>query len=265
MPRPKDGYKNAAGHPIPGVHDPITRFMDTTALKFWAYKQGKAGKPLFDRTAIDIGSCVHTMAELDLQGQSAKAIKFFLDNTLRDPNDIAKAQASFDAFCRWREQFHVRPYLQEKALISERFQFAGTPDTIAIINNQLGILDFKTSPTVYPDNLVALAAYGQLWTENNPELPLAAGYHMIILPKDGSGFQHYAYADLSEHWRLFQLYLQAYHLDKECSAKEVLAGSPIPKSNGKPRVRIAAPSVRASMTMGEVLRAYGHVNGGARA
>src|SRR5260370_3745820 len=59
MPRPAKGYTNAAGDAIPGTHDPISRFMDQTALKFWAYKRGQQGLPLFDRAAIDIGSAVH--------------------------------------------------------------------------------------------------------------------------------------------------------------------------------------------------------------
>src|SRR5260370_16322743 len=59
MPRPANGYTNAAGDSIPGTHDPISRFMDQTALKFWAYKRGQQGLPLFDRAAIDIGSAVH--------------------------------------------------------------------------------------------------------------------------------------------------------------------------------------------------------------
>ncbi len=36
MPRPKNGYVNAAGQPVPGTHDPINRFMDKTALMHWA-------------------------------------------------------------------------------------------------------------------------------------------------------------------------------------------------------------------------------------
>ena len=56
MPRPKNGYHNAAGQPVPGTHDPINRFMDKTALMHRAYNRGKDGMPLYDRAAIDIGS-----------------------------------------------------------------------------------------------------------------------------------------------------------------------------------------------------------------
>jgi hypothetical protein len=71
MPRPKQGYVQ----PIPGTHDPISRDMDQTALKFWVYKRGQQRLPLFDRAAIDIGSTVHGMAELDLRGRRYREIE----------------------------------------------------------------------------------------------------------------------------------------------------------------------------------------------
>jgi hypothetical protein len=102
---------------------------------------------------------------------------------------------------------------QERALVSETWQYGGTPDTIAVIGGGLGLLDLKTSPKPYPDHLVALAAHGVLREENNPQHPLAS-YHLICLPKDGSDFAHHAYADLGPQWELFKLWLAAYRLEK---------------------------------------------------
>lgn len=275
MPRPKEGYRNAAGQPIPGTHDPINRFMDGTALKFWAWKMGKEGKNLFDRTAMDIGTAVHTMIELDLKGQPDADIQFFVTQTVKDAGDLDKAQSAFAAWRTWSAKNQMRPYAQETPLVSEKHQFGGTPDLIATIGNGLGLVDFKTSAKgdVYPDKLVALAAHGKLWTENHPDMPLTAGYHLIMLPKDGTPPRHYAYADLKPHWKLFKTYLKAYHLDKACSDKKVLAGVKFQSASAaptvpaapaeptpikKPRVRVATVSQRPA-TMAEIMRAYGHV------
>ena len=57
MPRPAQGYTNAAGKSIPGTHDPINRFMGSTALKFWAYKRGQKGLPLW-LTGTDVALVV---------------------------------------------------------------------------------------------------------------------------------------------------------------------------------------------------------------
>jgi hypothetical protein len=113
-------------------------------------------------------------------------------------------------------------------LVSEAFQYGGTPDTIALIDGGLGLIDFKTSAKPYPDHLVALAAHGRLWEENHPQDPLSS-YHLICLPKDGSAFRHHAYADLSLQLRLFTLWLDAYRLEKGCTiAKAKAAAKPKP-------------------------------------
>jgi hypothetical protein len=158
MPRPKNGYVNAAGEPVPGTHDPISRYMDQTALKIWAHKQGLAGLPLYPRAAIDIGSTVHGMAELDLKGRPDREIEAYCHECLAAPDHLRKAFSSFQQFRAWRQQCHVRAIAQEKPMVSETWQYGGTPDTIAMINGGLGLLDFKTSARPFPDHLVALAA-----------------------------------------------------------------------------------------------------------
>jgi hypothetical protein len=284
MPRPANGYRNAAGEPIAGTHDPISRYMDQTALKIWAHKQGLAGLPLYQRAAIDIGSTVHGMAELDLKGRPDREIEAYCHQCLAAPDHLRKAWSAFQQFRAWRQQCHVRAIAQERTLISETWQYGGTPDTIAMIGGGLGLLDFKTSPKPYPDHLVALAAHGKLWEENNPQ-HLLSSYHLICLPKDGSDFAHHAYADLTPQWELFKLWLAAYRLEKGCTLAKAakteapkLAAKPVeattapvaapkrarkPKLANKPPVAAAlaliAPPPMASLSMAEILRSYGHV------
>lgn len=269
MPRPKNGYVNAAGAPIPGTHDPISRYKDYARLMHWAHKQGQQGLPLYDRAAIDIGSTVHGMAELDLRGRPDREIEAYAHEALVSPDHLQKCFASFQAFRDWREQCHVRAIAQEVPLVSEAHQFGGTPDTIAMIGNGLGLIDFKTSAKPYPDHVLALAAYGELWRENHPQQPLTS-YHLLILPKDGSPFQHHAYTDLSQQWKLFTLYLEAYRLDKACSnlldgdgvvASGVKPAAQAPQKAAKPRLRAKAHATSSAptLTMAEMLRAYGHV------
>jgi hypothetical protein len=277
MPRPSGGYINAAGQPIPGTHDPISRYMDQTALKIWAYNQGKAGLPLFARSAIDIGSAVHAMAELDLRGRPDREIEACAHEVLTAPDDLRKAFTAFGEFRRWREQCHVRAIAQECALVSETWQYGGTPDTIAMIGGGLGLIDFKTSPKPYPDHLVALAAHGRLWEENHPQQPLNS-YHLLCLPKDGSAFRHHAYADLGTQWKLFTLWLEAYRLEKEgrttkpapqAKAESPKATIPTPRrpvrkpaAPPKPPVIKPPPLIappRRCLSMAEILRSYGHI------
>jgi hypothetical protein len=248
MPRPKNGYANAAGQSVPGTTDVTGRYKDSGALMHWAHKQGAAGLPLYERSPLDIGSAVHKMAELDLIGASDREIEASLHTYLSAPNHLQMAHASFRAFREWREQCRVRPLAQEVSIVSEKHQFGGTPDLVAIINNGIGLVDFKTSKGVYSEMKVALAAHGALWNETHPKQALDS-YHLIVLPKDGGPFQHHAYGDLQREWEIFQLWLRAYHLEKAKPAK------PAPeKPAAKPRIRVKVISVR-SLSMEEMLRA----------
>jgi hypothetical protein len=47
------------------------------------------------------------------------------------------------------------------------YQYGGTPDTIAMIGNGVGLIDFKSSPNPNFDHLVTLAAHGRLRQETH--------------------------------------------------------------------------------------------------
>lgn len=272
MPRPKDGYRNAAGLPVPGTSDINGRFMDRSRLLYWAFNRGKSGAAkLYDNDAVDIGTCVHAMAELDMKGETEESIRFYLAATLRDPDQREKASNAFDAFRQWRQEFHVSALHQEVSLVSERLQFGGTIDTVARIRNGRGLVDFKTTKSgeVYEDMPLQLAAYGILWDETHPDEPLDQGYHLILLPKDGGRPIHreFTHEQLNPFRQLFWLYRRAYDYAAVTSDPKTLAGIAV-----APSVKPAEPKVHAARkprakpaiaprpsTMAEMLRSYGHV------
>jgi hypothetical protein len=219
MPRPPDGYHNRAGDPIPGTHDPISRFTDKTRLMYWAHKQGRLGIPLNDPTAIDIGSTVHLMAEHDLFDRDDGVILQAAYSRLKHEADIAKAITCFNEYRAWRTRVWLDPIAIEEALVSERLQYGGTPDLVAWAGNRRGIKDFKTSTEVYLEHLLGLAGHMGLWNENFPDQPIET-CSIILLPKDGSGFRECVWdaADLAPYWQQFQLQLACYRLLPECEA-----------------------------------------------
>lgn len=266
MPRPSGGYHNAAGQPVPGTSDITGRFMNRTRLLYWAFSRGKQGcAKLYDDTALSIGTAVHMMAELDLQDRDQADIDFYLNATLGAEEDRTKARTAFAAFRKWRDQFHVRAHAQECSLVSEKLQFGGTLDTVAVIRNSLGLLDFKTSASgeVYEDMVLQLAAYGILWNETHPNQQIDAGYHLIVLPKDGSKPVHreFSEAQLQPFRSKFWLYRKAYDLDATCNDPKVLKGAGVkPSPKARTSIPKPPPMMRPS-TMAEILRGYGHVKG----
>jgi hypothetical protein len=269
MARPSNGYRNSAGQPIPGTTDITGRFKDYSGLMRWAFWCGKQGHAqLYDKSALDIGTCVHVMAEFSMRGQPDKDIEFYLTATLRDPEHQDKARTAFAAFLRWRSEFAVEAYKQEISLVSEALQFGGTLDAIATIRDGLGLVDFKTSKdaVVYPEHLIQLAAYGILWDETHPNEPLTAGYHLIVLPKDGSKPVHREFTreQLHPHRQQFWLFRKAYDFDAACNDPMLLKGVPVKPS--KPKATKPAPKAPATpASIGELMRAYGLIREEARA
>lgn len=243
MPRPKDGYKNAAGQPIPGTHDPISRYMDRSALMIWAHKRGEQGLPLWGRDAIDIGRTVHAMADLDLQSRPDKDIEKVVCDAGLCRNDHDKAMRSFMQFRKWRMNCHLQPIALETSLVSEAHQYGGTPDCIAVIGDKVSLVEFKTSVKPYPDHLVAMAAHAQLWNENHADQPIEA-FHWIGLPKDGSEFQHHAYADLSAQWEIFTGYLDLWRIEKGITRKRTVKPATVVPA---PKTRLATPAMATSV------------------
>jgi hypothetical protein len=213
VPRPTDGYRNAAGKQVPGVHDITNAYVPKPALVGWAYGRGKAGLQLYEQATLDIGSTVHAMAELDLRGRDAAEIEACAKQALSDPDHRATARKAYEAFCAWRETNSVKAIAHEVTIVSETHQLGGTPDCIAWIGGEVGLLDFKTCtkapPKPYHEQLLAMAAHATLWNEQNPRQKVQS-CHLIYLPKDGSGHRHHSYAGFDSLWREFRCLLTAF-------------------------------------------------------
>ncbi len=217
MPTPKLGYFLRDGTRVPGTTTIIGRWKDSGALMQWAFRQGKEGKSrLYEETekAADIGTCVHTMVEMEMSGGGQQQIIDYTNTTLPNPDMRQKAWSGFNAYQAWSKNYNVRVIAQEIQLVSEKYKFGGTPDFVGVANNTLALFDIKTSGGIYTDYLVQVAAYGELWNENNPDNPITGGYHILRFSKENGDFGHHHYADLSEAWRQFVLFREAYDIDK---------------------------------------------------
>lgn len=218
MPTPKKGYFLKDGTKVPGTTTVIGRFKDSGGLLHWAFKQGKEGKDrLYDEAekAADIGSCAHGMVEMKVHGKNDAEINEWAGNTLSDPDALEKARSAFGSYLAWAKNFKVKIIEQEIQLTSEKYRYGGTPDAIGLIDNQLVLLDWKTSNSVYADYLIQLAAYRQLWEENNPDKPITGGFHLLRFAKEHGDFAHHYFPNLDNAWRQFILFREAFDIDKE--------------------------------------------------
>lgn len=215
MPHPKGGY-HINGVSVPGVTTIINRFKDSGGLLYWAFEQGKAAQRgeiqhLYDKRdeAAEAGGLAHDMVEAYNRGLPLP------DLSGHQPLIVQHARQGFDNFLRWKENNRIEIIKHEIELVSEEHLFGGCPDAIGRdANGLLCLLDWKTSNHVFTDYMLQLAAYAQLWEENNPLDPLVGGYHLCRFAKEQADFSHHYWLDLTEALVMFLILRRAYEIDQ---------------------------------------------------
>jgi hypothetical protein len=167
---------------------------------YWANKMGRKGVRLQDAydTATVPGTIAHYLIECWLKGEDVDLSEY-------KAMEIEPAQTAFDNFMDWVNQVKFYAIEVEPNLVSETLKFGGTPDLIANIHGKVCVVDWKTGRT-YEDLFLQLAAYGKLWEENRPSMPIE-GYACLRIPKnkDVPSF-HYSKWDTlpDEAWEAFE-------------------------------------------------------------
>lgn len=196
------------GKRVPSVTTVLSRFKDAGGLIHWAWSLGAEGKDYRQERdkAATVGTACHSLVEADIRGTEPDTAQF--------PDEVMeKAHQAFANYERWRDQTHLKPIEAEVSLVSERYRYGGTFDAV-LIDGELSLADWKTSNRPYPEHLIQLAAYGNLWHEHNPDKPLTGGYHLLLFSKDHGDWSHKHFAELDEPWEAFKLMRELYELDK---------------------------------------------------
>lgn len=207
MPTPSKGYW-LNGKRLPSVTTVLSRFKESGGLIHWAWDLGMQGKDYRDvrDAAADAGTCAHDMVECFIRGREFNPQPYQWD--ILEP-----AQNAYGAFRRWAEQSNLLPDRTEVQLVSKQFLYGGTLDAVTL-GDELHLLDWKSSNSVYPDYLMQLAAYGQLWNEAYPDQPVR-GYDLVRFSKTKGDFAHYSFVDLSRELEQFLRYRICFDADKE--------------------------------------------------
>jgi hypothetical protein len=130
--------------------------------------------------------------------------------------EIAKqAIQGYENYLSWEKNNNMKIISIEDQLVSKEYLFGGTPDCIFEHDGVLSIGDFKTSNAIYQDYLIQIAAYRQLWNENNPTKLITGGFHLLRFSKENADFTHHYWSELDDAWEQFKLFRKSYDLDKK--------------------------------------------------
>lgn len=175
---PTIAYKNKAGKKIPSQSTIKSQIgWGSGGLSYWHWKQGHEGVPWADiyKTATRPGSAAHLM------------IEHYLHNTEPDLSDytIEELELAYNAmqgFESWLNQWQVEPVYIEPNLVSEVYQYGGTPDLICKVKGKWALCDWKTGKGPYASIFIQLELYRRL-IEENYSIDIEE-YHVLRIPKN---------------------------------------------------------------------------------
>ena len=144
-------FKEQCGYDVDGGWFPrVTKIVEIKAkpqlYKFYAEVGFDEGEKIKAESARE-GTMIHETFEKMLVGEKPPV----------DPS-IAPAIAAAVEFIG-ENRIHVDPEFVERRVVNYRHRYAGTIDTLALIGGKFGILDIKTSLSIYRDYNLQTAAY----------------------------------------------------------------------------------------------------------
>jgi hypothetical protein len=197
------------GKRVPGVTTVIDSQSgwNKRALMMWAVREATAGNdPMQQKAkAADAGTVCHELIRSHFTEKP-------FDWTVY-PADVVKAgKRAYAGFESWREQYSFTLVASELSLVSPELKCGGTLDLVVSQDDDTYLVDFKTSKGVYPEFIVQVAAYANIYEEVQG-VPISLAY-ILHLDKESGEFTTYPIPrdtidtafTVFTHWRdLYQL------------------------------------------------------------
>lgn len=176
-------YNNASGDQIPSVTT-VLKIINKDSLIGWANHLGwkrKSVKTVLDETSY-VGTMAHNYAESIMRGES---IDFHeLQGVRMDlVTDILNCVKSFRLW--WMaNSYRVKPILIETQLADD--ECGGTPDVVCELDDELCILDFKTSSAFYYTQFLQICKCADLYEHVTGRNSKVQNVAILRFNKDGS-------------------------------------------------------------------------------
>lgn len=156
-------FKEENGYDINGIWYPRVTAIVSIKAKPALYKY-YAGLPSFEageaikEKSAEEGTLIHNAIETILKKEKPDI-----------PDSIKPAMTAFYDFYSRHE---ITAHKVEERIISAKHHYSGTLDVLAEINGRLGVLDIKTSQSIYRDYNIQTSAYIEALKENQNLPPL---------------------------------------------------------------------------------------------
>ena len=205
-------YRLESGLIVPGVTSIIKEWSaGGEFLVKWANNLGLEGidsNKYRDETA-DIGKLAHAMIV-----EKLGSVK--VDFSDYSENEIEQAQFAVHRFDNWTKEHKVKTIECEKELVSEKNEYGGTIDLIAMVDNIKESVDFKTGKQLYAKHYVQMAGYDKLLIENDIKVQR---WRLLNIPRtNGEKFWEDVIDDEEQmrvFWNMFLSCREMYKIHKQ--------------------------------------------------
>jgi hypothetical protein len=177
-------------------------------LVVWANRLGLAGidSTKFKDKMADIGTIAHLLVMHHLKGTTPDLDEF-------SKADIDTANNCMKSFYEWEKIHKLEPTLLETPLVSDIYNYGGSPDFVGKVDGVMEIIDFKTGKAIYGEYLTQTAAYRQLVKEKGYIVNRA---RILRIGRDDSeGFEERLTTKFDLDFELFRHCLAIYNIQKE--------------------------------------------------
>ena len=205
-------YKLNDGTPVPSVTTVLSNLgWSKEGLMYWAWKLGTEGRDYrkVRKEAAGVGTVVHRMIEEHIKGNTEDSAALQALNE----EDAMMASQSFNMYLKWEKRTKPKFRFTEVSLVSEKYRFGGTLDAVGEIDDEMFLMDFKTSNAVYPDHVIQGAAYRALWNEVH-SVQLSEGFYLLRIGKEG-GFHDHWINETALAWGAFLDLLDLHKIKKQ--------------------------------------------------
>lgn len=203
-------YINAAGQKVPSVTTIIGNNLgwNKKLLLGWTRKMLNQGiDPIRIRDfAGEVGTVAHGLVEQYFTGEVFNIYEYPADA-------VTNAQIAYGAFESFASTRELVMESSELPLVHEKLQYGGTIDWLGTMDGKFCLIDFKTSTGVYPDHLIQLAAYREIYGYNTQNLLDEA--HILHLDKRTGNPALHTITNFKPYWETFKLLLKLHKLQSE--------------------------------------------------
>jgi len=140
------------------------------------------------RKAAEVGSLVHDylyQALLERQSGSGVLPKRPEESQYLTPVMVKQANLAIDAGLEFLDKHRLRPLTMERPVWSPSLGFIGTDDFIGLVDDELCVVDYKTSKRLYHDIWMQTAAYQTAYKEEFPDCGEFVARWGVNTGKDG--------------------------------------------------------------------------------